>query len=31
MAPETSKEMIMSIYQDLPLKNPIRDEGDLTV
>jgi hypothetical protein len=30
MAPEAFKEVIMSIYQDLPVKNPGRNEGDLT-
>lgn len=31
MAPEAFKEVIMSIYQDLPLKNSDSDKGDLTV
>jgi hypothetical protein len=29
MAPEAFKEVIMSIYQDLPLKDPDRNEGNL--
>ncbi len=29
MAPEAFKEVIMSIYQDLPLKDPDRNEGSL--
>jgi hypothetical protein len=31
MAPEAFKEVIMSIYQDLPVKNPDGNEEDLTV
>ncbi|MHB8091413.1 MAG: hypothetical protein ACYDH8_07460 [Syntrophales bacterium] len=30
MAPETFKEIIMYIYQDLPLKNPDTDEENMT-
>jgi hypothetical protein len=30
MAPETFKEIIMDIYQDLPLKNPDTDEENMT-
>lgn len=29
MAPESFKEKILSIYQDLPVKNPDGNDGDL--